>query len=332
MPLAFNYRHPRTHTASTENTNVSNNYSSSPQTPKPASRNLLLLSNSTNLPPKPKLNVRDTVPISLSDQSASPSTPTLIETITLSLSGVSFSYNLGSMKSDPYEITELLKVTSSERGNWILVAAYYRRKCNPRAAIFVIQALLEGQDIDSPIPLIRSLPDPPVMARHNVPEQALKSAYLLLSGCEKDLGKQTQKGSTESAEHDKRAQTWLQKVYGTFTLDISPGKPSVLSIPKMLPSPERRPTSDTIAHKMDLPPPTRSQGHDKILQREIQSLRDRLDHQKNLLADVRASKRKLEVEYDMERNLRRKLERYVDDLRRERDYTRETDYRYSYEH
>ncbi|KAE9411338.1 hypothetical protein BT96DRAFT_8466 [Gymnopus androsaceus JB14] len=53
--------------------------------------------------------------------------------------------------------------------------------------------------------------------------------------------------------------------------------------------------------------------------REIQSLRDRLQHQTDLLADVSAKKRKLEDFYDTERDTRRRLEREIDDLKRERD-------------
>ncbi|KAG7098695.1 hypothetical protein E1B28_000608 [Marasmius oreades] len=298
------------------------NFHGSPATSKPRYRthtNLPLLSVTTNLPLKPKI-IHDvpidssTPTISLSIHSAFPSMPTLTDSVTMSLSGVVFSYNLGSMKTDPHEITELLKATSSERGNWILVAAYYRRNSNPRAAIFVINSLLE------------------VMAQHDVPEQELKPAYLLLSSCEADLGKQARNDSTESAEHYKNAQTWLQKVYGTFAFDGNPSEANILSTPGMASYPPRRSPADTIAHKMDrpLPPPPSSQGHDKILQREIQSLRDRLDHQGNLLADVRCSKRKLEDEFNSERNLRRRLERRIADLRRKQDATRGMDYHHGH--
>ncbi len=66
-------------------------------------------------------------------------------TITLQLCGESFSYTLKSLSPDPLEIIQLLKLTTSERGNWILVGAYYRRSGNTNAAVKVMTAMLEGK-------------------------------------------------------------------------------------------------------------------------------------------------------------------------------------------
>ncbi|KAJ8077321.1 hypothetical protein PM082_001751 [Marasmius tenuissimus] len=243
----------------------------------------------------------------------------------MSLSGVSFSYDLGAIKSDPHEVIELLKVASSERGNWIHVAAYYRRRANPRAAIAVITAMLE------------------VMVQQKTPEAELKPAYLLLSGCETDLAKRARNENKNSTEHYRNAQTWLQKVYGTFDnnprigLGSTGAPPNPKAASSSLVQSKSRPASSTNAQvsTTEAPPPpppppppapVHSYGHDRILQREIQSLRDRLDYQRNLVADVRSSKRKLEEDLELERNYRRRLERHIDDLRRERDAARDLDY------
>ncbi|KAK1224585.1 hypothetical protein PQX77_012480 [Marasmius sp. AFHP31] len=290
------------------------------------------LSTSTNLPQKPTLEPKlprvpdvsilqptaQSSPLSLYNAHRSSLLPTLTDVVSMSLSGVSFSYDLGAIKSDPHEVIELLKVTSSERGNWIHVAAYYRRHANPRAAIAVITAMLE------------------VMVQQKTPETELKPAYLLLSGCETDLAKQARNEKKDSTEHYKNAQTWLQKVYGTFDNNLriglgstgAPPNPKAASSSSLVQS-KSRPTSSTNAptEAPPLPPPpsapAHSYGHDRILQREIQSLRDRLDHQRNLLADVRSSKRKLEEDLELERNYRRRLERHIDDLREERDAARD---------
>ena len=144
-----------------QNTNPSHRdtFSSKTQTPPLQSSSLPPLSVSTNLPPKPTFEPeipRVSEPLA-SQPTVQPSIlslchtdgkshalPTFTDTILMSLSGVSFSYNLGSIKPDPHEVIELLKVTSSERGNWVHVAAHYRRSGNPRAAIAVVTAMLEG--------------------------------------------------------------------------------------------------------------------------------------------------------------------------------------------
>lgn len=98
----------------------------------------------SNSPPK--------IPASVSvDMSNGPygSFFTLQSCITLGLSGQIITYNLESLDSDPRGIIALLKNTSSERGNWMVVAAYYRRKGNARAAIHVATAMLSGTFIKS---------------------------------------------------------------------------------------------------------------------------------------------------------------------------------------
>jgi hypothetical protein len=46
---------------------------------------------------------------------------------------------------DPEVIVKLLKVTSSERGNWMLAGCHYRRKGNVVRAVNIISTMLEGE-------------------------------------------------------------------------------------------------------------------------------------------------------------------------------------------
>ncbi|KAJ4483283.1 hypothetical protein J3R30DRAFT_3698062 [Lentinula aciculospora] len=200
--------------------------------------------------------------------------------------GELFSYDLNHLKSDPREIIELMKWAGSERGNWMMVGASYRRQGNPHAAIAVLQSMLE------------------VMTRHGMSERELKPAFLLLSGCEFDLSKLTQDEGRIALEHQQRARKWLQKVYGAT-------KSQSDNIDVVAPSTDPQ---------LGLParPSFPSHSDAQNLRREMQSLRDRLSHQVRLLADVRSAKRKIEGSYNLERHTRRRLEREIKDLKAER--------------
>ncbi|KAK7053408.1 hypothetical protein VNI00_004034 [Paramarasmius palmivorus] len=215
-----------------------------------------------------------------------------VDCIIMSLSGLLFSYSLSGLKSDPREITELLKITSSERGLWIVVGAHYRRKGLPDAAVSVMHAMLE------------------VMTQRRIPESDLKPAYLLLSGCESDLARKAQQDPLQSTKHHKNSVKWLQKVYGEYKSELPPPPP--FSAPTA-----QRSTSPRFPSEVG-PVLSASRGEERDLERELQSLRDQVNHQKSLLASIRASKRRLEDDFDAERNIRRRLERQVDDLKRER--------------
>ena len=78
------------------------------------------------------------------------SSPWTADKLALQLSGVSFTYELKSLDSNPKEIIQLLKITGSERGNWMLVGAHYRRNANPAAAVRVATAMIEGKSVDAP--------------------------------------------------------------------------------------------------------------------------------------------------------------------------------------
>ncbi|KAF5393397.1 hypothetical protein D9757_000693 [Collybiopsis confluens] len=239
------------------------------------------------------------------ESAVSPTVPSLpvLTHIQLSLCGELFSYDLRNLQSiNPREVIELLKTTGSERGNWMIVGASYRRKRNPRAAIAILNEMLE------------------VMAKHAIPEQELKPVYLLLSNCETDLARlaraQGPVSSDQSADHYQKARKWLQKVYGVQGSSISQAEPTYLPdshyhqsllLPRKPPSPVS-----------DLPPRPSSPSHSgKYSGVEIQSLRERLRHQNDVLANVLTSKRKLEGRYQYERDTRRRLECTIDSLKRE---------------
>jgi hypothetical protein len=65
------------------------------------------------------------------------------------LCGENITLDLRSLAGNPVTVIELLKVTSSERGNWLIVGAYYRRTGNPAGAREVVTAMLEGGPIHS---------------------------------------------------------------------------------------------------------------------------------------------------------------------------------------
>ena len=135
--------------------------------------------------------------------------------IALSICGQVVTYNLDELEDDPRTIIGLLKLVSSERGNWMVVAAHYRRNKNPAAALAVVTAMVQGKPYTHHYASVELESVHIVMKEHGVQEDDLKPAYLMLSGCETDLMKITR--STDGAlseEHFKRSREWLQKVYG----------------------------------------------------------------------------------------------------------------------
>jgi hypothetical protein len=64
-----------------------------------------------------------------------------------SLCGEKIIFDLKKLDEDPEAIVKLLKVTSSERGNWMLAGCHYRRKGNVVAAVNIISTMLEGESL-----------------------------------------------------------------------------------------------------------------------------------------------------------------------------------------
>lgn len=229
--------------------------------------------------------------------------------LSLYFHGEAITYDLKALDSDTRPIIELLRITNSERGNWMIVGAFYRRSGDPRAAMAVIQTMVEA------------------MTGHGVSEADLKPAFLFLSSCETDLARQARaaQSTIEVAEHSKNARTWLQKVYGSgASPEASQALGVVESIMSSIPCLPKA-TVQVMDRGADVEPSpivARAVVQQRILEREIQSLRDRQHHQSNLLSETRVAKRKLEDDFDCERDLRYRLQRCLDDTRRELEMAR----------
>lgn len=150
------------------------------------------------------------------------------------------------------------------------------------------------------------------MAQFNVPDHSLNSAFLLLSGCETDLARKAKRrgASVDATAHYGNAQKYLFKVYGDPALAAAAATQAKLA--------------QSAAPKVSTPPSEPRSVHRqcKILEREVQCLRDRNVQQSQTLADIRASKRRLEDDVDTERSQRRKLERSLRDAEKEKETAR----------
>lgn len=70
---------------------------------------------------------------------------TLDSRLLITIQGQEIIYDLAkSAEQDPKIIIELLRLSLSERGNWMIAGAHFRRIGQPRAAIDIMYAMLEG--------------------------------------------------------------------------------------------------------------------------------------------------------------------------------------------
>ncbi|KAJ7045643.1 hypothetical protein C8F04DRAFT_1065568 [Mycena alexandri] len=276
-----------------------------------------LLSDAALLPAIPSLILSHSFPSPLPSPATSSSVPPanpfpcIEDHILMRLCGENITLDLRCLAADPATVIELLKVTASERGNWLIVGAYYRRTGNPVGAIAVVTAMLEA------------------LKQFNIPEHELKPAFLLLSGCETDLGKLARSNSDPDkvSEHYSNAQQWLQKVYGASTPPLPPpalsaddSKRPRANTPPRAPASLRSRIDTTDAPSAPRSHPT-SPNH-RMMEREIQSLRDRHQNNANLISDMRVSKRKLEETVEIERDVRRRLQHELDEVKKQREEAR----------
>ncbi|CAK5281757.1 unnamed protein product [Mycena citricolor] len=176
--------------------------------------------------------------------------------ISMRLCGETISLDLKTLTGEPASVIELLRMTSSDRGNWMTVGAYYRHIAHPEASRSVLSAMLE------------------VFEQPDTSTHDLNPVFLLLSGCEMDLNKAARrKGNAAKAdEHLKNAQNWLQRVYGTFSQSLLIGpslgeKTEPVSIPTAPRSLSRsRNTSPGL--------PSRPTSDSRIFEREMQLLQE----------------------------------------------------------
>jgi hypothetical protein len=74
-----------------------------------------------------------------------PAPLTLDSRLFIKIQGQDIMYDLAKdQEQDPKIVIELLKLSLSERGNWMVAGAHFRRVGKPRAAIDIMYAMLEG--------------------------------------------------------------------------------------------------------------------------------------------------------------------------------------------
>ncbi|KIY50137.1 hypothetical protein FISHEDRAFT_7815, partial [Fistulina hepatica ATCC 64428] len=229
---------------------------------------------------------------------------TLDTCISVLICGQPITLDLKTIDVKPETIIELLKCAECERGNWMVAGAYYRRAGNATAAITIMQSMIE------------------FMAERGFKDGDLKPAFLMLAGCETELGKmlRAKNAMVESAQHYKNAESWLQKVYG---IDIPPPSTSMDSgcVGETPMSPRyhllSRPANNMRA------PPSEQARRIPILEREIQCVRDQQSDLTTQLEDLRTVNRRLQDDYELERVQRRKLEQLLRAAEKERDTARQ---------
>ncbi|KAI0633328.1 hypothetical protein C8Q77DRAFT_1057513 [Trametes polyzona] len=196
----------------------------------------------------------------------------------------------------------------------MIIGARYREEGKTRAALAVVSAMIE------------------VMVGYGLDALQLKPAILMQSSCHMDIARQlrAQAGAEtiESKFHLAAACEGFRKIYGAFTLPHTPvhQEPTV-SAPHVSQSHVighceeevaygRLPSTPEASSSSSVPvqPPTLTPRYSqvKILEREVQSLRDRQADQAALLSRIQASKRRLEDDLEAERSVRRKLERQLE--------------------
>jgi hypothetical protein len=212
------------------------------------------------------------------------------------LCGERISYDIDALESDPATIIDLLRITSSEKGNWMHVACHYRRKGLPDASVAVIMAMLEGARFSF---CLLCFPFPPLLHvervdRTNPSRSAtnqagvnLNPAYLMLSGCEADLARKTTDQATAS-HHRDQALKWLRKVYG----ENVPASASAPTLDATQPSSAGDP-SVLAAKSAALPHLASNTAKQQDVRQELLPLRDRNAGQ-GLPSQLSDAKRKLE--------------------------------------
>lgn len=61
--------------------------------------------------------------------------------------GENIAFDLKNLEQDSRPVIELLKLTASDCGNWMMVGAHYRRSGNTRAAVSVIETMINGRGL-----------------------------------------------------------------------------------------------------------------------------------------------------------------------------------------
>ncbi|EIM79159.1 uncharacterized protein STEHIDRAFT_163921 [Stereum hirsutum FP-91666 SS1] len=267
--------------------------------------------------------------------------PPMRASLVMPLCGQSISIDLDSLDEDPQAVISLLKAAEADRDKWMLVGGAYRRKGNLNAAISVVNRMLEGilptRLISSPLSVVfqhhsltlLSSVLCTVMKEASIAEEQLRPAFLMLSSCLTELGKQARlPNGRETAESNacfEQSRYWLQKVYGALKPELamaqqqqqaSSGRPRAISNSTTSNGASSRSfpvsTPTTSVSSSSLP-----SSEQRALERELMVLRDRHSSFISELTEARTAKRKTEDECSHERTLRRRAEARIDELERQ---------------
>lgn len=167
------------------------------------------------------------------------------------------------------------------------------------------------------------------MKTRDISTDRLKPAFLLLSGCETDLAKRAKAENSDPSSHYRGAKYWLQKVYGDTSfgrsLDMR-GLSTNSSDCEFKPPWDKSTKLDNLGHLSPADSPVHSTprllSRNRVLEREIKTLRGKQKGQRALLTDMRLSNRRLGDDLVYERNMRRKLQRQLAETEKARDCAR----------
>ena len=186
-----------------------------------------------------------------------------------------------------------------------------------------------------------------VFRRLGVAEEDMKPAFLMISACHGDQAKRTKDSSglntPESTRHCQLTLKWLQKVYGTSVPFQNQGSTSAPDPAEAISPAEKTPSLSVDSSrnrdgKLALPPrpsflpsprvslPTSPQhpsvNRIRILERQVDTLRERNSRSEKAVADSEALKRKYEQELSHEKSKRRKVQAELDEISAELKTTR----------
>ncbi|KAI0743861.1 hypothetical protein C8Q80DRAFT_1272492 [Daedaleopsis nitida] len=246
--------------------------------------------------------------------------------------------DVDNLDDSPDTVIEVLKLAaghSLECAKWVIVAAQYRRRGNVPAAIAVITSMIEvmlsvGMDISQLKPAVLMLSschldiarqlrmldgtDTPESKLHR--EKACDGFRQIYgdyqpdsSTAEDDSHPDVNHAAPLPARDPSIANLFATVSRNAVTDDVRPGLPGRHPV-----TPEAAPRTAEVRHAPGTPMtpkasmPSPSHGQIRMLEREIQALRDKQQKHQDSLHRARMSKRKLQDELDREQHRRRKLE------------------------
>lgn len=174
------------------------------------------------------------------------------------------------------------------------------------------------------------------MRDRNVPDDEMKPAFLMLSGCESDLAKRSRSIDAEPSQtsaHYRNSQMWLQKVYGTnesFSSnqhDEDTLGPKITNMAQITSTSSRNTAKPMLTEHRSLHLRYEIGDEDTVrfskpsqgLQRPQERIQSFQHVQTSAHSETRSSKRRTEEDLVAERDLRRRLQRQLCDAQNELD-------------